>query len=169
MSLLWHHVRRIFWLNFNKPHRKISILAKDGLQILPPKSKRRQLLLVRTNYKSSTSRPFLATAHKSCSAALISSTTRHPLTSRHLRWFHTTPRRQIPPVFWVVLKPLGKIWAMFWGRYVLLLRFTSYLFSYLSYMSEVDILALMWPLHSDAYSSQLLLHFSSCCFELFFR
>jgi len=32
--------------------------------------------------------------------------------------FHTTPRRNIPPVFWVVIKPLAKVASMLSGRWI---------------------------------------------------
>ena len=34
-----------------------------------------------------------------------------------LRWFHTTPKRNIPPLFWVLIKPVAKLGAILTGRY----------------------------------------------------
>ena len=35
----------------------------------------------------------------------------------HPRCFHTTPQRYIPPLFWVLIKPVAKLGAILSGRY----------------------------------------------------
>ena len=37
----------------------------------------------------------------------------------HPRCFHTTPQRHIPPLFWVLIKPVAKLGAILSGRYKL--------------------------------------------------
>ena len=43
----------------------------------------------------------------------------------HPRCFHTTPQRYIPPLFWVLIKPVAKLGAILSGRYNLWISISS--------------------------------------------
>ena len=114
MAIVWQRAKRIFWFNFNKPHQKFGLLTQEGLHNLPRRLKRRVYIA-----QASIDQPpklFLSSAHKLLSRPLISSTAAHLSQSGRLQLFHTTSPRNIHPVAWVILKPVGKVWAMLWGR-----------------------------------------------------
>lgn len=123
--VLWNHIRRVFWINYSRPHRKLVIQYREGGIKVPyhqrhiNNSKRNisNCIHAKTDRKLLID-PKLVTSRFN----LISTKLPPPRVSadvtfyRQVRQLQTTARRQIPPVLWAVLKPLGKVWAMLWGR-----------------------------------------------------
>lgn len=117
MALVWQNIRRIFWINFNKPQRKLGLILRgDGIQVAPRGKKAKQFQYAKQERNH---RPFLAVARKHFSQTYLLKSNahyRHILLPSQVSLFHTTRRLNIPPVLWTILKPLGKLWAMLWGR-----------------------------------------------------
>ena len=121
MSVFWRNLRYVFWINFNKPHKKLRIIHRDGLHHVPKRQNAKRIQL-QSHHRKPESRLFLSTAVRNYRSVtlLTSRITAAPVPNLpnlpSIRIFHTTARRNVPPLFWAIVKPFGKLWAIFWGR-----------------------------------------------------
>ncbi|XP_067946850.1 metalloendopeptidase OMA1, mitochondrial-like [Watersipora subatra] len=113
--LAWLHVRQIFWFNFNKPHRKLKLVTQGKLNHVSHKYARKVHV---SHSKKPSQGLLLATARRSLSQPLVSASATRVFESVGHRSFHISLPRNAAPAFWLVFKPISKLWAMLWGRYI---------------------------------------------------
>ena len=121
MALLWRNLRYVFWINFNKPHKKLRIINRDGVHHVPTRTNAKKIRL-NVHHRTPETKLFLSTAARNYRSLTLVSTRisgapiPNIITLPSIRIFHTTSRKNVPPMLWAVLKPVGKLWAMLWGR-----------------------------------------------------